>query len=154
MIRYNKKITLEQYRDNWRLRTDRGQEYQMTEITVTNQRSPITDWWNLQNQSPLRHWQKDAVFLELVRNGNNEDFTLWIVHRSGQGHSQPHDIMIFYHHRLKCWVLSTSQHLWIQPQAMTGCVFDAEQAIEIDITDTEQRRERLYPMLDKLAELV
>lgn len=152
MIRYSKTITLEQYRDDWRLRTDRGQEYLITQINITNQRNPVTDWWNLQNQSTLRYWQKDAVFLELTRNGYSEDFTLWLVYRQGQGYNQPHDIMIFYHHRLKCWILSTAEHLWIQPAAMIGCVFDKEDALEIDITDDEQRRTTLYPLLDGMRE--
>jgi len=148
MLRYNKKIKVSQQRTGqWRITTDRGDDYELMPLSSSS--TPITDWWNMQHQSSLRHWQKDVVLQELTRRCYTEDFQLFIVYKPRQGHSQPHDIVIFYHSRYKLWILNTSDCIWFVPSDFTDCEFTAEYGLPVDITNLQQRKE-LYKIMDEL----
>jgi hypothetical protein len=146
MIRYKNKILVVQHRSGqWRINTDRGDEYLMTEVISNYQ--PIDDWWSKQHQSELRGWQMDLFVKELIRKGYGDDYKLWLVHKAGGGYSQPHDIAIMYHMGMKLWVLSTTEHHWFKEGNLTDTDFLVEEAIQADILNPEHRRE-IYPVLD------
>jgi hypothetical protein len=148
MIRYNKKISVKQHSTGqWRIDTDRGDQYQLTQIQ--GQTHPITDWWSMNHQSELRGWQMDIFVKGLTYKGNNDDYVLWLAHKAGGGLSQPHDIVIMYHQGMKLWVLSTEQHHWLQPGNLTDTDFLKDDAIAADILKVEDRKE-IYPILDHL----
>jgi hypothetical protein len=147
MIRYNKRIQIKQAKpDQWQLKTDRGDEYELTLMTGT---TALTDWWDRQHKSPLREWQMDAVLKSLTYKGYREDYQLFLAHKRGAGLSQPHDIVVFYHHRHKLWVLSTSNRIWFQEGAFSDCDLHIDAALEADVT-REQDRKEIYKIIDGL----
>ena len=147
MIRYNKLVQVRQQKTGqWQITTDRGDQYELTNITGNES---MTSWWQMQYTSILREWQKDAVLQELTRMGYHEDYQLFVVHKRGQGFSQAHDIVIFYHHRHKIWVLSTSQHLWFVPSSFSDCNFTTDAALAVDITQLQDRN-AVYTIIDQL----
>jgi hypothetical protein len=148
MIRYSKKITLNQQRSGqWRIDTDRGDQYLMTQVTTNY--TPLTDWWSKQHQSPLRNWQMDMFVKELTRKGPGNDYMLWLVHKAGGGYNQAHDIVVMYHIGMKLWVFSTQEHHWLQPSDMQDHVFNVDDAITADLLKAEDRHD-IYPILDLL----
>lgn len=150
MIRFNKTITIAQHRSGqWRIDTDRGDQYMMTQITTNY--TPISDWWGKQHQSELRGWQMDLFVKELTRQGYGNDYQLWLVHKAGGGLSQPHDIVVMYHTGMKLWLLSTAEYHWLQSGALQDQTFKKTDAIKADITDLDARKE-IYPILDHYNE--
>lgn len=146
MIRFNKKITVDQHRSGqWRIDTDRGDQYMMTEIN--NNYQPLDEWWGKQHQSELRGWQMDMFVKELTRKGYGDDYKLWLVHKPGGGYSQPHDIVIMYHMGMKLWILSTQEYHWFQPGSFSATDFLTDTAIQADILNKEHRKE-IYPISD------
>lgn len=150
MIRFNKKIVVDQQRSGqWRINTDRGDQYDLTQIQPQQQKNIITAWWEMNHQSELRGWQMDLFIKELTRKGYGSDFILWLAHKAGHGLSQSHDIMIMYHTGMKLWVLSTEQHHWLQSGSLTTTEFQKNDAIIANILNREQRFE-IYEILDLL----
>lgn len=148
MINFNKRIIVDQQKSGqWRITTDRGDQYDLTQINGKAQ--PITDWWSMNHQSELRAWQMDLFLKELTRRGYNDDYILWLAHKAGHGISQPHDIMIMYHTGMKLWVLSTQEYHWLQPGSLTTTQFLIDDAIQADICKRSCRDE-IYPILDYL----
>lgn len=148
MIRYNKRITVSQQRTGqWRIDTDRGDQYYMTEVTAND--TPLTDWWSKQHPSELRGWQMDIFVKELTRQGYGNDHVLWLVHKAGGGYNQEHDIVVMYHKGMNMWVLSTQEHHWLQPGSFGDQQFHIDDALACDITRPEHRKD-LYPILDLL----
>ncbi len=146
MIRFNKTITIAQQRSGqWRIDTDRGDQYMMTQVSTNY--TPLSDWWGKQHQSELRGWQMDLFVKELTRQGYGNDYDLWLVHKAGGGYNQAHDIVVMYHRGMKMWVLSTSEYHWLQPGALQDQAFKVDSAIHADILDPLARKE-LYPILD------
>ncbi len=150
MIRYNKLIQVRQQKTGqWQITTDRGDQYDLTQVTG---REPITSWWDMQHISPLREWQKDVVVKELTRQGWSDEFQLFVVHKRGQGLSQSHDIVIFYHYKYKSWVLSTAEHLWIMPSSFGDCNFTTDSSLTVDLTQADDRQ-TVYKIIDQLNQL-
>jgi hypothetical protein len=148
MIRFKNKITIDQRRaGDWFIETDRGDQYEM--LQLTNRGHVFTEWWNMQHQSELRHWQMDLFLRELTRRGHSDDFVIWTVYKKGQGHSQPHDIAVMYHQGMRLWVLSTQEYHWLMPGALQANEFHKDLAIEADLCSQQDRRE-IYPLTDFL----
>jgi hypothetical protein len=148
MIIYKNTITVsEQRTGQWRIDTDRGDQYQLTQIN--GQKHPLTDWWSMQHQSELRGWQMDVFVKELTRRGYGDDYVIWLAHKAGAGHSQPHDIVIMYHTGMQLWVLSTAEDHWLQPGAMITQQFkkDHEDTLHADLLNPQDRQE-VYKLID------
>lgn len=107
MIKYKNKITLQRSKDAWYIDTDRGDRYET--FALENTTTPWTKWWEMQNQSDLRLWQKD-----IVRNFGSKwpDLTPYMVYKRNAGHSQPHDICLARSERNKIWILATERDFW------------------------------------------
>lgn len=107
MIKYKKKITLQKTNDAWYIETDRGDRYET--FPIDNTATPWTKWWDMQNQSDLRLWQKD-----ILRDFGSKwpDLTPFMVYKRNAGHSQPHDICLARSERNKIWILITEQDFW------------------------------------------
>lgn len=149
MIRFSKKITLNQTRTGqWRLQSDRGEEYLLSEVNG-NSITPVTDWWDRQHKSSLREWQKDVFVQELTRKGPGNDFTLWLAYKQGQGLNQPHDITIMHHRGHGIWILSTKEYQWMQSGALREQEFKIDDALAADIETLEGRRQ-VYKIVDAL----
>lgn len=148
MIRFKNKITVEQRRSSeWIIDTDRGDQYEM--LQLTNRGQIFTEWWEMQHQSQLRTWQMDVFLRELTRKGHSDDFVIWTVYKRGQGHNQPHDIAIMYHQGMQLWLLSTEEYHWLLPGLMTSTTFNRADAIEADLCKLEDRQ-AIYPLTDLL----
>jgi hypothetical protein len=149
MIRFNKTVSVKQHRNGqWRINTDRGDEYLMSE--VNNNYTPLGDWWGKQHQSELRGWQMDIFVKDLTRMGYGDDYRIWLVHKAGGGYNQPHDIAIMYHTGMKLWVLSTSEYHWLQPGEVTDTDFIKDTAFAADILE-RSGRDQLYPIIEALS---
>lgn len=107
MIKYKKKITLQKQNDAWYIDTDRGDRYET--FAIDNTHTPWTKWWEMQNQSDLRLWQKD-----ILRDFGSKwtDLTPYMVYKRNAGHSQPHDICLARSERNKIWILITERDFW------------------------------------------
>jgi len=107
MIKYRKKITLQKSHDAWYLDTDRGDRYET--FPIDNTATPWTKWWEMQNQSDLRLWQKD-----ILRDFGTKitDLTPFMVYKRNAGHSQPHDISLARSESMKIWILITERDFW------------------------------------------
>lgn len=150
MIRFNQRIILEQSaNENWILNTDRGDRYMLHQMQQNINRTLITDWVNLNDVSEFRRWQTDLFVKELTRLGTGDDFILFVPYKKGGGLQQPHDIVIMYHKKHKMWVLSTSEYHWFQFDSFRATTFHRDQAVKIDILDFNDRKTKLYPILDE-----
>lgn len=108
MIKYRKKITLQNVNDNvWYINSDRGDRYEA--FAIDNTATPWTQWWGMQHQSPLREWQKD-----ILRDFGSKwpDLTPYVVYKKNAGHSQPHDICLARSQTNKIWILITERDFW------------------------------------------
>lgn len=108
MINYKKKITLQKKQDDtWYIETDKGDRYET--FAIDNTVTPWTKWWEMQNQSDLRLWQKD-----ILRDFGSKwpDLTPFMVYKRNAGHSQPHDICLARSERNKIWILITERDFW------------------------------------------
>lgn len=108
MIRYNKTIQLQKTsQGTWYLQSDRGERYECFAIDNTN--TPWTTWWEMQNQSDLRLWQKD-----IIRDFASKwpDMLPYVIYKRNAGHSQPHDMALARSERNKIWILSTEEDFW------------------------------------------
>lgn len=108
MIKYRKKITLQNVNDNvWYINSDKGDRYES--FAIDNTSTPWTQWWGMQHQSPLREWQKD-----ILRDFGSKwpDLMPYIVYKKNAGHSQPHDICLARSQLNKIWILITERDFW------------------------------------------
>lgn len=107
MINYRKKITLQKNNNAWYIDTDKGDRYET--FAIDNTHTPWTKWWEMQNQSDLRLWQKD-----ILRDFGSKwtDLTPYLVYKRNAGHSQPHDICLARSERNKIWILITERDFW------------------------------------------
>lgn len=108
MINYKKKITLQKRSDGTcYLESDRGDRYET--FAIDNTKTPWTKWWELQNQSDLRLWQKD-----IARDFGSKwpDLCPFVVYKRNAGHSQPHDICLAHSQKNKIWILMTERDFW------------------------------------------
>jgi hypothetical protein len=107
MINYRKKIQLQKQNDAWYIQSDKGDRYEC--FAIDNTHTPWTKWWEMQNQSDLRIWQK-----EIIRDFGSKwpDLTPFMVYKRNAGHSQPHDIALAWSNTNKVWILSTERDFW------------------------------------------
>jgi hypothetical protein len=107
MIDYKKKIILQKKNDAWYIESDKGDRYET--FPIDNTATIWTKWWEMQNQSDLRLWQKD-----ILRDFGSKwpDLTPYIVYKRNAGHSQPHDICMARSERNKIWILITERDFW------------------------------------------
>lgn len=107
MINYKKKITLQKTGDTWYLQSDKADRYET--FAIDNTLTPWTKWWEMQNQSDLRLWQKD-----ILRDFGSKwpDLTPYMIYKRNAGHSQPHDICLARSERNKIWILITERDFW------------------------------------------
>lgn len=108
MINYKKRITLQKMSGNiWFLDTDKGDRYET--VPVIGSHTPWTQWWEKQDPSDLRTWQKDI----LKDFGSKwRDLTPYVVYKKGAGYSQPHDIALARSDSNQVWILSTERDFW------------------------------------------
>lgn len=108
MIRYRKNIELQKTNQgNWYLQSDRGDRYEC--FAIDNTTTPWTTWWDMQNQSDLRLWQKD-ILRDFASKWS--DIAPYVVYKKNQGHSQPHDLALARSERHKIWILITERDFW------------------------------------------
>jgi hypothetical protein len=137
MIKYKKTITIaKHHNDNWYIDTDKSDRYEC--FAIDNTTTPWTKWWEMQNQSDLRVWQKDIIreFATHI-----SDMMPFMVYKRNAGHSQPHDIMLAHSEERKLWILSTETDFWItetnygsfelNKQDSLGSVLDKSHRFEI-----------------------
>lgn len=107
MINYKKKITLQKQNDAWYIDTDKGDRYEC--FAIDNTKTPWTKWWEMQNQSELRLWQKD-----ILRDFGSKwpDLTPFMIYKRNAGHNQPHDICLARSDYNKIWILITERDFW------------------------------------------
>lgn len=108
MINYRKTISLQKSKDNtWFIQTDKGDRYET--FPIDNTITPWSKWWEMQNQSDLRLWQKD-----ILRDFGSKwsDLIPYMVYKRNAGYSQPHDIALAHSERNKIWILSTERDFW------------------------------------------
>lgn len=144
MIKYRKNITLERKPDGtYRLKSDQGSVYEA--FAIDNTLTPWSSWWNMQNQSDLRLWQKD-----ILRDFGTHwpDLTPYIVYKRNAGHSQPHDMALARSEEYKVWILSTEKDFWIVPTAYDNFDFNIDDSVG-SILDRICRQE-IYKIVDAL----
>jgi hypothetical protein len=110
MIKYKKTLTLSLVNDNvWYIRSDKNDRYEC--FAIDNTQTPWTRWWEMQNQSDLRLWQKD-----ILRDFGSKwsDLTPYLVYKKNSGHSQPHDISLARSSANKIWILMTERDFWFE----------------------------------------
>lgn len=144
-MRYNKRIIAKRNRlDQLILESDRGEVYETN--LVANTPTPLSDWWSKQNQSELRHWQKDAFIGEFWRQHGELD--LYVLYKKGQGYSQPHDLTLAYSPTKKVWMLSTEQHTWLMPDTGDDVIFNIDLAF--GPINTKESRFEIYTIIDNI----
>lgn len=144
MIKYRKTITLNQRPSGeFQLKSDQGSQYEA--FAIANTLTPWSAWWDMQNQSDLRLWQKD-----ILRDFGTHwpDLTPFIVYKRNAGHSQPHDIALAQSKDFKTWILSTERDFWIVPTTYDNFDFSVEDSIG-SILDRTTRNE-IYKIVDGL----
>jgi hypothetical protein len=141
MIKYHKQIQIDRLRNGaWRINTDCGDVYD------TSVYSQINPWWENQNGSELRHWQKDvcvAMFGDIVG-----PMRLFDVYKRGQGYNQPHDICLIHSENFKLWVLSTRDNFWICESDGGNIVFDVKDSMGSILNPLE--RSLIYQAFNQL----
>lgn len=153
MIRFNRRIQVQLTKiGQWRLTTDRADDYELLMLTKNQNQTLITDWWNMQHQSELRHWQKDIFVQELTRMGSGDDFILFVAYKKGQGYNQAHDICLMYHIKHKIWILSTQEYHWFTPSEFIDCDFLKQEALELDIL-TRSHRDQIYLLIESINKI-
>lgn len=145
MIRYKKKITVSNRTntDEWRIRTDRGDTYEMFPTTGRN---IWTEWTGMQHDSELRTWQKE-IFREFA-NRFFEDLTPYVVYKPRHGTNQAHDIAVARSNTDGTWLIATAEDFWIVPSNYGE--FTVERGVNSmgAVTDEHTRRQVIYPLLD------
>lgn len=124
MIKYKKKITLQKNNDAWYIESDRADRYET--FAIDNTATPWTKWWEMQNQSDLRLWQKD-----ILRDFGTKwpDLTPYIVYKRNAGHSQPHDICLARSERNNIWILITERDFWFVKSNYGQIEFNIDQSM-------------------------
>lgn len=145
MIKYRKSIQLQKTsQDTWYIQSDRGDRYECFQID--NTRTPWSKWWEMQNQSDLRSWQKD-----LMRDIGSKwpDLTPYMVYKKNAGHSQPHDLALARSEKNHVWILSTAKDFWLIPSDYGQVTFDQENSMG-SVLDRDCRLEigRLRDLLE------
>ena len=126
MIKYNKKIFLQRKRTgDLVIDTDRGDVYQTFAYNKT--KNPVSDWWADQNQSEIRHWQKDCVVS--YAGDALGSLTLYVINKRGKGYSQDHDMCLVHCEKHNMWVLSTQNDYWITQSDLGEIEFDRGQSL-------------------------
>jgi hypothetical protein len=135
MINYKKKITLNKHNDLWYIQTDKNDRYET--FVIDNINTPWTKWWEMQNQSDLRLWQK-----EILRDiaSKLSDLKPFIVYKKSAGYSQPHDIALAYSESLQIWILITERDFWFIQNDYGQVNFDVEDSMG-SILDKNSRLE-------------
>lgn len=143
MIRYKNKISLIKNRaDEWVIESDKGSKYLTNQITNTN--TPITDWWEKQHPSELRHWQKDSIIKNLFDAFGQ--LNLFTVYKAGAGYSQPHDVVMARHNDI--WIFATEQDTWIVRDSSSQVWLNKEDSLG-SVLDRTTREE-----LNKIADSI
>jgi hypothetical protein len=109
MINYRKQIIVGKYPSgDYYIDTDRGDRHEC--FAITNTDTPWTKWWEMQDQSDLRLWQKDIMrtFASKIN-----DIKPYVVYKKNQGYNQPHDIAMCYSETTNLWLLATKNDFWI-----------------------------------------
>lgn len=144
MIKYKKKITLQNVRDNaWFLDTDRGDRYET--FAIDNTKTPWTQWWSMQDQSDLRLWQKD-----ILRDFGTKwrDLTPYVVYKKNSGYNQPHDISLARSEKNLVWILITRDDFWFVSSNYGQVDFDSDDSMG-SLLDKQSRAE-----ISKLRDLL
>ena len=109
MIKYKKQIIIARYPSgDWYINSDRNDRYECFAITNTN--TPWTKWWEMQDQSELRLWQKDIMRMFASKLSDLEPY---VIYKKNQGYSQPHDLALCHSQSFNLWFLSTQDDFWI-----------------------------------------
>jgi hypothetical protein len=124
MIKYKKKITLQQSKDAWYILSDKGDRYET--FVIDNTKTPWSKWWEMQNQSNLRLWQKD-----ILRDFGSKwsDLTPHMVYKRNAGYSQPHDLALARSEINKVWILITERDFWFVASNYGQVEFDIEDSM-------------------------
>ncbi len=145
MITYRKTITLDQSQSGeYTIKTDRGSRYQA--FAIANSQTPWSTWWEMQNQSDLRLWQKD-IMRDFGTRWN--DLTPFVIYKKNAGHSQPHDMALANSASKNIWIFSTERDFWIIPSQFGNFDFSVEDSMG-SILDVTTRKE-IYKVIDTLG---
>jgi hypothetical protein len=125
MIKYNKRISLDQKRDGFfRLESDRGDVFETA--TSPGGKNSVTNWWNNQFKNELREWQKDiciGYFWDIFGPLN-----LFYIYKKGQGYTQSHD-MCLVQIPGKFWIFATQEDCWIKEPDGAHMIFDRSESL-------------------------
>lgn len=147
MIRYRRKIQLKLTKLGWVIDTDCGDEYHT--ISINEQSTPVTAWWDQQHKSELRTWQKDCV----IRDAWDllGPLELFLVYKKGQGYNQAHDLALAHEPKRNIWLLSTAEHTWVLPTTTSEPQFHIDLAF--GSIDSRQSRSQVYEVLKEISQL-
>lgn len=135
MINYRNKVSIQKSGESWYITTDKTDRYET--FPIDNTKTPWGKWWEMQNQSDLRSWQKD-----LIRDIASKwtDLTPYMVYKRNAGYSQPHDIALAHSQRMKVWILSTESDFWIVQSDYGQVDFHKDQSMG-SVLDQDTRSE-------------
>jgi len=146
MIRYNQKIRISKNRSYWHMESDRGDRYEIMPTKRNRKGNMWTEWWDTQNQSDVRRWQKD-----IMREFANRYFTdlqPWLVWKQNQSYQDAHDIMVARSELSHTWLIATQDDFWCVPTEYGEFTVLRGKDSMGDCTDPNQRQRRFYPVLD------
>lgn len=123
MIRYNKTITFRRTLSGQLTIT--GDKMAVSyKTTAINGYEYVRRWWEMQNQSPLREYQKDLLVKLLPSAFRDLDWRYehkpYVIYAEGAGYNQPHDMTLvtLEHPESKklIYIFGTAEHTWIHQE--------------------------------------
>lgn len=160
MIRYQKKITIQRTTSGaMTIAGDRmAAKYKTTPI---NGKDVVSVWWERQNRSDLREWQKDMLIRHIPDAFHCIDWqwelTPYLVYLDGQGYNQPHDVAFakLEHPEEKnnIYLLGTGEHSWIHYESKRTEQFHLHTEDALRSVGTLQGRQSVWQVYDELRTL-
>lgn len=141
-INYQVQISIKSTQsDDLRIDTDVKDQYLC--FPVQNDSTPWSKWWEMNDHSDLRLWQKD-----IMRDFGSKwpDLTPFVVYKKNHGYSQPHDIALAHSESKNIWILITSRDFWITAKNTTPIDFYKNKSMG-SILDPAVRKE-IYAVVD------
>ena len=154
MIRYRDRIDIRTNRTgNVQISTDAGSHY-LTSAVTARQSTPRTQWWERQNRSELREWQKDVLLGEVGRLYTRINFSYemhyYLVYQEGGGFNQPHDVVFARIPMANTWILGTAQHSWIYHSELDNFSLYPSQSVLGDIMNPQARKQYYEHVLEPI----
>jgi hypothetical protein len=143
-INYQVKITVKKSTtDDIRIETDVKDQYEC--FKVQDHLTPWSKWWEMNDHSDLRLWQKDIMRDFATR---WPDLTPYVIYKKNHGYSQPHDIAMAYSESKNIWIFITERDFWLTPSNKFPVHFEKTKSMG-SILDPVVRKE-IYQVIDAI----